>query len=64
MAPKSRITSKPLKDIGFPRNAVIGGLIRGSEAQIAIGSTQIEAYDRVAVFALPEAVKEVDKFFK
>ena len=64
VAPKSKITSKPLKDIGFPRNAVIGGLIRGSEAQIAIGSTQIEAYDRVAVFALPEAVKEEDKFFK
>lgn len=64
VAPKSKITAKPLKDIGFPRNAVIGGIIRGSEAQIAIGSTQIEAYDRVAVFALPEAVKEVDKFFK
>ena len=64
VAPGSRITCAPLKDLGFPRNAVIGGLIRGSEAQIAIGSTRIEAYDRVAVFALPEAVKEVDKFFK
>ena len=26
--------------------------------------TQIEAYDRVAVFALPSAVKEVDKMFR
>lgn len=63
-APGSAITLKPLKEMGFPRNAVIGGLIRGSESMIAVGDTQIEPYDRVAVFALPEAVKEVDKFFK
>jgi hypothetical protein len=29
-----------------------------------LGDTRIEPYDRVAVFALPETVKEVDKFFK
>ncbi len=64
VAPGSRITLCPLKDMGFPANAVIGGLIRGNESMIAIGETHIEAYDRVAVFALPEAVKEVDKFFR
>lgn len=64
VAPESAITKAPLKDIVFPRNAVIGGLIRGRESVIAIGSTRIEAYDRVAVFALPEAVKEVDKLFR
>lgn len=64
VAPGSKITSKPLKDIGFPENAVIGGIIRGNDSFIAVGSTLIEEYDRVAVFALPEAVKEVDKFFK
>ena len=63
-APDSRITRGPLKDIGFPRNAIIGGVVRGSESFIAVGDTRIEAYDRVAVFALPETVKEVDKFFK
>lgn len=64
VAPGSAITKGPLKDMGFPRNAIVGGVIRGSEAFIAVGDTTIEAYDRVAVFALPEAVKEVDKFFK
>lgn len=63
-APDSRITKAPLKDIDFPKNAIIGGVIRGSESFIAIGSTIIEAYDRVAVFALPDAVKDVDKMFK
>ena len=60
----SRITTKPLKDIGFPENAIVGGVIRGNDSFIAVGDTRIEAYDRVAVFALPDAVKEVDRFFK
>ena len=63
-APGSRSTKKPLKDIEFPADAIIGGIIRGGDSFIAVGSTHIEAYDRVAVFALPDAVKEVDKFFK
>ena len=64
VAPDSKITKGALKDIAFPRNAIIGGVIRGSESFIAVGDTRIEPYDRVAVFALPEAVKEVDRFFK
>ena len=64
VAPGSAITKGALKDLSFPKDSVIGGLIRGSESKIAIGSTKIEAYDRVVVFALPHAVKEVDKFFK
>lgn len=64
VAPDTKITKVPLKDMNFPRNAIIGGIIRGNESYIAVGDTQIQAYDRVAVFALPEAVKEVDKFFK
>ncbi|MBE6232966.1 MAG: Trk system potassium transporter TrkA [Bacteroidales bacterium] len=64
VSPDTKITKVPLKDMNFPRNAIIGGVIRGNESYIAVGDTQIQAYDRVAVFALPEAVKEVDKFFK
>ena len=63
-APDTKITKVPLKDMGFPSNAIIGGIIRGNESFIAVGDTQIQAYDRVAVFALPEVVKEVDKFFR
>ena len=64
VAPGSKITKYPLKDLQFPQNALICGVIRGNDAFIAVGDTQIEAYDRVAVFALPSAVAEVDKFFK
>ena len=64
VAPDTAITRKTLKDMNFPKNAIIGGIIRGNESFIAVGDTQIQAYDRVAVFALSEAVKEVDRFFK
>ena len=63
-APGSKITSAQLKDLDFPGDAVIGGLIRGNESIIAVGDTRIEDYDRVVVFALPQAVKEVDRFFR
>ncbi|MBR1926969.1 MAG: Trk system potassium transporter TrkA [Bacteroidales bacterium] len=60
----SAITKGQLKDLAFPKDSVIGGVIRGSESMIAVGSTKIEPYDRVVVFALPHAVKDVDRFFK
>ena len=64
VSPDTLITRKTLKDMNFPKDAIIGGIIRGNESFIAVGDTQIQAYDRVAVFALPEAVKDVDRFFK
>ncbi len=64
VTPGSAITKKPLKDLGFPQGAIIGGVIRGSEAIIAVGDTLIEPYDRVAIFALPDTLKQIDRFFK
>ncbi len=63
-APDSKITKDVLKDVPFPSNAIIGGVIRGGDSFIAVGHTRIEPYDRVAVFALPDAVKDVDKMFR
>ena len=64
VAPGSAITKKALKDISFPDNAIIGGVVRGSESFIAVGDTVIEPYDRVAVFTLPQSIKDIDKLFK
>ena len=64
VAPGAAITKGALKDITFPANAIIAGVIRGSETLIAVGDTVIEPYDRVAIFAMPESIKEIDRFFK
>ncbi|MBR4802767.1 MAG: Trk system potassium transporter TrkA [Bacteroidales bacterium] len=61
--PESTITRAPLKDLKFPKEAIIGGIIRGEESIIANGSTQILPYDRVVVFALPQVLAKVNKFF-
>lgn len=61
--PKSKITEGPLKNVGFPSEAIIGGVIRGKNSFIAHGETQIKPYDRVIVFALPSEIFTVGKFF-
>lgn len=61
--PDTPITKGAIRTLHFPKNAVIGGVIRGGEIIIAAGDTVIKPYDRVAVFTLPEAIKEVERFF-
>lgn len=63
VTPNAKITKKALKDIKFPKQAIIGGIIRGEEVFIAKGDTQIKAKDKVVLFALPEAIDKVQKFF-
>jgi len=64
VAPGSAVTKAPLKELHFPTNAIIAGVVRGSDSFIAVGDTQIEDYDRVAIFALSQSIKDIDKFFK
>jgi trk system potassium uptake protein TrkA len=60
----SKVTTRLVKQLDFPDNAKIGGVIRGDESFIVTGETQIQSGDRVVVFALPAAIKKIDKFFK
>jgi len=62
--PNSPITKKPIKDLNFPKEAIIGGIIRGQESMIAVGDTRIQNGDKVVVFSLPGGVKQTEKFFK
>ncbi len=64
VAPGSAITKKPIKELDFLAGAIIAGVVRGSESFIAVGDTLIEDYDRVAIFALPQTIKAIDKFFR
>lgn len=61
--PNSSITKDKIRYLGFPKDAIIGGVIRGNHSFIALGDTEIKPYDRVVVFALPSALKKVNKFF-
>lgn len=59
----AKITEAPLKDIGFPKDAIVGGGIRDNQPFIATGDTQILANDRVVIFTLPSAIDKLSKFF-
>jgi trk system potassium uptake protein TrkA len=61
---RSSILKSSLKNIKFPKNAIIGGVIRGNISFIAKGDTTFLPNDRVIVFALPEAIKKVNAIFK
>ncbi|AHW60106.1 trk system potassium uptake protein TrkA [Draconibacterium orientale] len=62
--PGAKITQKPIKDLDFPDEAKIGGVIRGNMGYIAHGYTQIQEGDKVVVFTLPSGIKKLEKFFK
>ncbi len=61
--PNSPITKGKLSEIDFPEDAIIGGAVRGPDAFITTGESIIKPFDRVTVFALPSALKKVEKFF-
>ncbi|PKP19741.1 MAG: Trk system potassium transporter TrkA [Bacteroidetes bacterium HGW-Bacteroidetes-21] len=61
--PGSKITTGSLREINFPADALIGGVIRGNNGIIANGKLKIEPYDRVIVFVLPSSINIVQDFF-
>jgi trk system potassium uptake protein TrkA len=61
--PNSPATRVKIKDLGFPSEATIGGIVRNDSVWMAVGDTEIAAYDRVVVFSKPEARQQVGKFF-
>lgn len=61
--PNSEITRDKIRNLKFPKDAIIGGIIRGQNSFIALGDSEIKPYDKVVVFALPTALAKVNKFF-
>ena len=59
----SGLLGMPLKTLHFPRGAIIGAIVRGSNYEIPTGESMLEEGDRVVVFTLPEALQKVERFF-
>jgi len=60
----SRVTRKPVRDLGLPAGATIGGLVRRGEGMLVSGSSEIKAGDKVMVFCHEAKLNVVEKFFK
>ncbi len=63
VASRSKITQKKIKDLNFPRSAIIGGVIRDDIGLIPLGEFKIQMGDKVVVCCLPRAITKVERFF-
>jgi trk system potassium uptake protein TrkA len=57
----SGIVDKPLKQISFPKGAIVAGIIRREEIIIPTGDSIIQPEDRVIIFARRQAIPKVEK---
>jgi trk system potassium uptake protein TrkA len=59
----SKMNGQIIRDLDFPRQAIIGGVIRNGIGMIALGGFEIAEGDRVVVCCLPEAIQKIERLF-
>jgi len=59
----SRVAGHTLRELHFPKGGLVGMILRGDEIIMPRGDDSMLPGDDVIVFALPEAISEVEKLF-
>lgn len=62
--PGSRITKKPVGELGFPDGARIGCIVHDNQVYIPMKTSVVHPQDRVVVFTLPKAINDVERLFR
>jgi trk system potassium uptake protein TrkA len=57
----SDIVGRPLKEIQFPKGAMVVSILRGERIIIPSGESVVDAGDRVIIFAHREAIPKVEQ---
>ena len=57
----SDIVAKPLRDISFPKGAMVAGIIHEEMIIVPTGDSVIQPDDRVIIFARKEAISKIEK---
>lgn len=60
----SKIIDEELRNLNFPRTAIVGGVIRKNKGYTARGNFTFEPRDRVVVLSKQECIHSVENFFK
>jgi trk system potassium uptake protein TrkA len=53
-----------LKDVDFPKSAIVGGVIRKGQGFTTTGGFRFKPKDRVVVLSKPECIGKVESLFK
>ncbi|MFC5046870.1 Trk system potassium transporter TrkA [Aquimarina hainanensis] len=61
--PTSEVSNNSIRDLDFPRSAIIAGVVRNGEGIIPQGDFYIQAGDRIVVCCLPKSIKKIEKLF-
>ena len=59
----ARIAGRRVQEVEFPDGSIVGALLRDSQVITPRGRDRIEAGDRVVIFALPDAIAEIERLF-
>ncbi|WP_258103192.1 Trk system potassium transporter TrkA [Marinoscillum sp. MHG1-6] len=62
--PKSKILEHELRNLNFPKTAIIGGVIRRDTGYTVRGNFKFEEKDRVVVLSKADCIHTVESFFK
>ena len=60
----SSILENKLKDLNFPKEGIVGGLIRGDDSMIPRGDFQFQVGDRVLIVTKKEGMKAIEQMLK
>ncbi len=60
----AKILEKELKDLDFPRTAIVGGVIRSGKGIAVRGNFEFMPNDKVVVLSMPDCIRKVESFFK
>ena len=59
----SKVCNKTIKDLDFPRCAIIAGVIREGKGYIVLGDFKVLSDDRIVVCCLNDSIQKVEKLF-
>jgi trk system potassium uptake protein TrkA len=60
----SKILENELRNLDFPKTAVIGGVIRNGKGITVRGNFEFKPKDRVVVLSRPDCIHKTESFFK
>jgi trk system potassium uptake protein TrkA len=63
LAADNTLVGKLIKDLDMPQGGIIGVIVRDDQVLIPSGDDKLAAGDHVIVFALPNAIGHIERFF-